>query len=155
MCVYIVYIYTYTYIYIYIYIYSLQSWNNTRYAICWDTFSAFLHQQKFTKLYWTFNCNAIYQKFDLYYLCLFRLFSGLQIVQFWSVNHASYFILDLWPMLILEIFSSLDIKRGQFQFLVTFLAVFFLVCKLYIRSVNQFCISSYILNMGGILCEGF
>ena len=34
---------------------------------------------------------AIYQKFDLYYLCLFRLFSGLQIVQFWSVNYASYF----------------------------------------------------------------
>ena len=23
---------------------------------------------------------AIYQKFDLYYLCLFRLFSGLEIV---------------------------------------------------------------------------
>ena len=34
---------------------------------------------------------AIYLKFDLYYLCLFRLFSGLQIVQFWSVNYASYF----------------------------------------------------------------
>ena len=46
------------YIYIYIYIYSLQSWNNTSYAVCWDKFSAFLDQQKFTKLYWTFNCNV-------------------------------------------------------------------------------------------------
>ena len=34
---------------------------------------------------------AMYQKFDLYYLCLFRLFTGLQIIQFWSVNYASYF----------------------------------------------------------------
>ena len=34
---------------------------------------------------------AIYQKFRLYYLCLFRHFSGLQILQFWSVNYASYF----------------------------------------------------------------
>ena len=45
-------------------------------------------------------------------------------------------ILDLWSVLILEIFSgwdikkgqfqfsSWDIKQGQFQFLVTFLAVF-------------------------------
>ena len=48
-------------------------------------------------------------------------------------------ILNLWPVLILEIFSCWDIKKGQFQFLVTFLAVFFqsvnstiLVCKLYL-----------------------
>ena len=34
-------------------------------------------------------------------------------------------------MLILEIFSGWDIEKGQFNFLVTFLAVFFLVCKLY------------------------
>ena len=33
-------------------------------------------------------------------------------------------------MLILEIFSGWDIEKGQFNFLVTFLAVFFLVCKL-------------------------
>ena len=33
----------------------------------------------------------IYLKLDFYYLCLFRLFSSLQIVQFWSVNYASYF----------------------------------------------------------------
>ena len=49
---------------------------------------------------WTFDLNmniylralsvAILQKFDLYYLCQFRFFSGLQIVQFWSVNYASY-----------------------------------------------------------------
>ena len=40
-------------------------------------------------------------------------------------------ILDLWPVLILEMFSSWDPKKGQFQFLVTFLVVFSLVCKLY------------------------
>ena len=40
-------------------------------------------------------------------------------------------ILDLWSVLILEIFSCWDIKKGQFQFLVTFLVIFFLVCKLY------------------------
>ena len=34
-------------------------------------------------------------------------------------------------MLIFELFSGWDIKKGQFQFLVTFLAVFFLVCKFY------------------------
>ena len=40
-------------------------------------------------------------------------------------------ILDLWPVLILEIFSCWDINKGQFRFLVTFLVVFFLVCKLW------------------------
>ena len=39
-------------------------------------------------------------------------------------------ILDLWPVLVLEIFSCWDIKKGQFQFLVNF-SCFFLVCKLY------------------------
>ena len=34
-------------------------------------------------------------------------------------------ILYLWPVLILELFSGWDVKKGQFQFLVTFLAVFF------------------------------
>ena len=56
-------------------------------------------------------------------------------------------ILDLWPVLILEIFSSWNIKKGQFQ-LVTFLAVVFLFCKFYIRSVNQVCISSHIFEHG-------
>ena len=48
-------------------------------------------------------------------------------------------ILNLWPVLILEIFSFWDIKKSQFQFLVTLLAVFFwsinctiLVCRLYL-----------------------
>ena len=40
-------------------------------------------------------------------------------------------ILNLQPKLIFEIFSGWDSKKGHFQFLVTFLAVFFLVCKLY------------------------
>ena len=39
-------------------------------------------------------------------------------------------ILDLWPLLILEIFICWNIKKGQFEYLVTFLAVFFLVGKL-------------------------
>ena len=34
-------------------------------------------------------------------------------------------------MLISWIFSGWDIKKGQFQFSVIFLAVFFLVCELY------------------------
>ena len=33
---------------------------------------------------------AIYRKINLYYLCLFRLFSDLWIVQSWSVNYVSY-----------------------------------------------------------------
>ena len=41
-----------------LYICSLRSWNNTSYSICWDKFLAFFHQQKFTKLYWTINCNV-------------------------------------------------------------------------------------------------
>ena len=74
---------------------------------------------------------AIYQKFDLHYLRLFRIF--------WSANCTILVcklfllfqtILDLWPVLILEIFSSLDLKNRQFQFLVTF-SCFFLVYKLY------------------------
>ena len=60
-------------------------------------------------------------------------------------------ILDLWPVLILESFSSWDIKKGQFQFLVTFLAVFFWS----VNCTNQVCISSHILNMGNVLFEGF
>ena len=34
-------------------------------------------------------------------------------------------ILDLWPVLMLEIFGYWDIKKGQCQLLVTFLVVFF------------------------------
>ena len=48
-------------------------------------------------------------------------------------------------------FSCWDIKKGQFQFLVTFLAVFFWS----VNCTNQVCISSHILNMGNILFEGF
>ena len=65
--------------------------------------------------------TAIYQKFDLYYLCLFRIF-------LWSENCAVLVcklclfqtMLDLWLVLILETFSSKDINKSQFQFLVTF-----------------------------------
>ena len=52
-------------------------------------------------------------------------------------------ILYLWLVLILEVFSSWDIKEGQFQFLVTFLAVFFWS----VDCTNQFYISSHILKM--------
>ena len=60
-------------------------------------------------------------------------------------------ISDLLPMLILEVFSSWDIKKRQFQFLVTFLAVFFWS----VNCANQVCISSHILNIDNILIEGF
>ena len=51
------------YIYIYIYIYYIvivcdHEITHTSYAICEDKFLAFLYQQKFTQLYWTFNCNV-------------------------------------------------------------------------------------------------
>ena len=71
---YIIHIYIYIYMYIYVCVcmcvcvcvcvcISLPSWNNTSYAICWDKFLAFLHQQKFTKFYWIFSCNvwSLYQ----------------------------------------------------------------------------------------------
>ena len=83
---------------------------------------------------------AIYQKCDLYYLRLFILFSGLQILQFWSVNYASYFRPYLWSVLILEIFSSWDVKKGQFQFLSTFLAGFFWS----VNYTSGLCIIAYI-----------
>ena len=54
-------------------------------------FLAFFHLFFIMNLYLRAFSIAIYQKFDLYYLCLLRLFSGLQILQFWSVNYASYF----------------------------------------------------------------
>ena len=95
---------------------------------------------------------AIYQKFNLYYLCLFKLFSDLQIVQVWSVNYGLFqTILDLWLVLMLEMFSCWDIKRGPFQFLVSFLVVFFWS----VNCTKQVCISSYVLNMGNSLFEGF
>ena len=62
-----IYIYIYIYVYVYIYImyiiYSVQSCNNTSYAIWWGKILAFLHQHKFMKLYWTFNCNVLPVKY--------------------------------------------------------------------------------------------
>ena len=69
-------------------------------------------------------------------------------VFFWSVNCTILVcklyllfqtILNLCPVLILEIFSGWDIKKGQFQFLVTFLAVFFWS----VNCTNLVYISSY------------
>ena len=53
--------------------------------------SLWFHRCPDMSLYLRAFSIAIYQKFDLYYLYLFRLFSGLQIVQFWSGNYVSYF----------------------------------------------------------------
>ena len=60
-------------------------------------------------------------------------------------------ISNLWPVLILEIFSGWDVKKGQFQFLVTLLAVFFWS----VNCTNLLFISSHILNMGNALFEDF
>ena len=72
-----------------------------------------------------------YQQFDLYYFCLFRLFSGLQIVQFWSVNYAFYFRPSYiygpcwyWRFLVVGILG-----RVSFSSELCF-NCFFLVCKL-------------------------
>ena len=63
---------------------------------------------------------------SLYYYCHFWLF-------YWSVNCTVLVsklylllqtILNWWLVLIEEIFSGWDIKKGQFRFLVTFLVVF-------------------------------
>ena len=76
---------------------------------------------------------ATYQKFDLYYLCLFRLFSGLQIVQSSSVNYDSCFR-PSWIY-------------GQCWYLVVFFWS--------VNCANQVCISSRILNIGNVLFEVF
>ena len=52
-------------------------------------------------------------------------------------------------------FQQLGYQEGSVSILSYFFSCFFLVCKLYIRSVNQACISSHILNMGNVLFEGF
>ena len=62
--------------------------------ICWSVNCIswvfdFRNLQKLN-LYLRAFSTAIYQKFDLYYLCLFKLFFGLQTVQFWSVNYITY-----------------------------------------------------------------
>ena len=83
---------------------------------------------------------------DFFLVC--QLYSsGLQIMLLIS----DHLTLDLWPVLILEVFSSWDIKKGQFQFLLTFLVVFFWS----VNCTNQVCIPSHTLNMGNILSEGF
>ena len=75
----------------------------------------------YSDFFWSANCTVLVSK-----LCL--LFQT---------------ILDLWPVLILEIFSCWDIKKCQFQFLVTFLVVFFWS----VSCTDQVCISSHILKM--------
>ena len=80
-----IYIYIYTYIrykikniyiltlvldiqslYIYIVIVCNHEITHTSYTICRNKFLAFLHQQKFTKLYRTFNCNVWSNAWILY-----------------------------------------------------------------------------------------
>ena len=93
--------------------------------------------------------SAIYGKFHLFYLCQFRLF-------FWSVHctvlvcklcHLFQTILDLWPVLILEVFNHCDIKKGLLEFLLTLLTAFFWSVNL----MNQVCKSSHIFDMGIVL----
>ena len=84
----------------------------------------------------------------LYYCCLqkdqFVLFVPIQTFS-WSVictilvRILYLTILNLWPVLILEIFGCWDIKKGQFQFLFIFLAVFLWS----VNCTNLVCILSY------------
>ena len=96
--------------------------------------SAICESHILVSFFWSVNCMScvfesqnIYQRcfsiticrtINFYYLCLFRLF-------LWSVNCTvmvsklcliSQTTLNLWEVLILEIFSSWDIKKGQFHF---------------------------------------
>ena len=92
---------------------------------------------------WTFDFRDVQKLkhefiFESFYYCYlskvqFVLFVPIQTF-FWSANCTILLcklcilfqaILDLWPVLILDILGSWDIKKGQFQFSVTFLAVFF------------------------------
>ena len=92
--------------------------------------------------YWRFLVGWDIKKDQFKFLVTFLA------VFFWSVNFTVLVcklyllfqtILNLWSVLMLEIFSVWDIKKGQFQFLVTFLAVFFWS----VNCTNLVCISSY------------
>ena len=127
-------------------------------------FSPFLLVSKLYELnlrFQKFKHEFIFERFQYCYLSKVRfvLFVPIQTF-FWSANCTILVcklcllfqtILDLWPVLMLEIFSCWDIKKGQFQFLVSFLVVFFWS----VNCTKQVCISSYILNMGNSLFEGF
>ena len=107
------------------------------YKLLKSLFSPFLLVSKLYELsFWIVEYLADVAIFllllSLYYYCHFWLF-------YWSVNCTVLVsklylllqtILNWWLVLIEEIFSGWDIKKGQFHFLVTFLVVF-LVCKLY------------------------
>ena len=97
----------------------------------------------FFDLSWTFGfrdeqklkLEFIFQSSKYCHLSKFQIVLFLPIQTFfWSSNctilvcklcHLFQTILDLWSVLIFETFSSWNIKKGQFQFLVTFLAIFF------------------------------
>ena len=91
--------------------------------------------------YWRFLVGWDIKKDQFKFLVTFLA------VFFWSVNFTVLVcklyllfqtILNLWLVLMLEIFSVWDIKKGQFQFFVTFLAVFFWS----VNCTNLVCISS-------------
>ena len=95
---------------------------------------------------------AIYEKFNLYFLYLFRLFlacklynSGLQIMPLISDHLRFMASADIGG------FYYWDITKGHFQFLNTFLAVFF--C--FVNCKNTVGISEHILDMGNVLLEAF
>ena len=83
----------------------------------------------YSDFFWSANCTVLVSK-----LCL--LFQT---------------ILDLWPVLILGIFSSLIIKKAQFQFLVSFLVVFFWS----VNCANQICIAASYFKHGQCFIWGF
>ena len=77
-------------------------------------------------------CIAIYGKFCLYCLYLFRLFCGLYIVQIWSINYALHFgsVRRHKHCLYCNIFSTNIYRKLIFNYLLLF-KVFLLVSKLY------------------------
>ena len=76
---------------------------------------------------WSLNMIYIWELLVFLFInssiCTVCAYSDFFLV--WKLCRLLQTILDLWPVLILEIFSSWDIKNGQFQFLVTFLSVTF------------------------------
>ena len=111
---------------------SIPMFQHFNIPVCWSVncmswvFNSRYVQKLKIDLYLRPFTNAIYGKFDLYCLYLFNCTCTILVCKLCFLFQT---ILDLWPVLILEVFS---IEMSQrVKFLVTFLTVFFLVFKLY------------------------
>ena len=109
--------------------------------------------------YWSLNCMSLAFRLNMnLYLIAFSITIKISICTICAYTILVcklcllfQIILDLWPVLILETFSSWDITKGRVSILSYFLAVFFWSTN----CANQVSISSHILNIGNVLFESF